>query len=65
MNTVTHEQLASELARAYVAADKEVRLQIAATCEEQGILAALVALALPQALRSEFIGDMRAVLAQP
>jgi hypothetical protein len=64
MNTVTHEQAASELARAYVAAGEMVRIQIAATCEEQGILAALVVLALPEPLRAGFISAMQAPLAE-
>ncbi len=65
MNSVTHEHVASELARAYIDGDDNTRRHIAATCEEQGILAALVVLAIPETERSQFIRDMHAVLVDP
>jgi hypothetical protein len=64
MESVTHDQAASELARDYVTGDDATRRQIAATCEEQGILAALVVLALPDPLRAGFVRAMQeAILA--
>lgn len=63
MEPVTHEQAAAELARDYVTGDETTRRQIAATCEEQGILAALVALALPDTLRPGFVRAMQAAVA--
>jgi len=62
MAPVTHEHAASDLARAYEAGDQATRQRIAATCEEQGILAALVTLALPEALRPDFIRAMQAAV---
>jgi hypothetical protein len=63
MQPVTHEQAASELATDYATGDEATRHAIAATCEEQGILAALVVLALPDALRPGFVRAMQAVVA--
>lgn len=60
MEPMTHEQAAAELARDYVNGDDATRRQIAATCEEQGILAALVVLALAPELRPGFVCAMRA-----
>jgi hypothetical protein len=62
MEPVTHQQAACALAHDYAAGDDATRQRIAATCEEQGILAALVVLALPAALRPGFIRAMRAAL---
>jgi hypothetical protein len=62
MNPITHEQAATELARDYTTGDDATRQQIAATCEEQGILAALVVLALPAALRPGFVRAMQAAV---
>ena len=63
MAPTTHEHVAAELARDYAAGDDDTRRQIAATCEEQGILAALVALALFEELRPGFIRAMQAAVA--
>jgi hypothetical protein len=63
METITHEHSAAELARDYVTGDDATRRHIAATCEEQGILAALVVLALPTELRPGFIRAMQAAVA--
>jgi hypothetical protein len=62
MNPVTHEQAASELATDFATGDDATRRQIAATCEEQGILAVLVVLALPDALRPGFVRAMQAAV---
>ena len=57
---MTHETAASRLAEAYVKGDAEQRLDIARECEEQGIIAALVAARLrPEGLEAEFIGAMK------
>jgi hypothetical protein len=58
----SHEQAAAGLAGDYEAGDETARLQIAAICEEQGILAALLVLALPEALRPEFVRAMQAAI---
>ena len=58
----SHEEAAAGLARDYEAGDETTRQQIAATCEEQGILAALVVLALPDALRPGFVRAMQAAV---
>jgi hypothetical protein len=63
MAPTTHEHAAADLARDYAAGDDATRRQIAATCEEQGILAALVVLALPETLRAEFVRTMQAAVA--
>jgi hypothetical protein len=60
--TTTYETTAAELARDYATGDDVTRRHIAETCEEQGILAALVILALPGELRSGFIDTMRAAV---
>jgi hypothetical protein len=62
MNSLTHEQAAFTLAQDYLAGDDSTRRHIAITCEEQGILAALVVLALPEQMRVEFIRTMQATL---
>lgn len=57
---MTHETAASQMAEAYIRGDAEERLRIARECEEQGILAALVAGRLrPEGLETEFIGTMK------
>lgn len=64
MNSTSHEHEAAQLAKDYAAGDTTTRHQIAETCEEQGILAALVVLALPtEALRADFIRTMIASVA--
>jgi hypothetical protein len=63
MEPVTHEQAAFELARDYVTGDDDTRRQIATTCEEQGILAALVVLALLPEHRADFLQAMKASVA--
>jgi hypothetical protein len=45
------ERPAAELAQDYVVHDSKTRLQTAAMCEKQGILATLVILMVPEALR--------------
>jgi hypothetical protein len=60
MDPVTHEQAAAELARHYATGDEATRHAIAATCEEQGILAALVVLALLPEHRAGFLQAMKA-----
>jgi hypothetical protein len=62
MEPVIHDQAASDLARDYVTGDDATRQQVAATCEEQGILAALVVLTLPDALRPGFVRAMQAAV---
>jgi hypothetical protein len=48
------------MAEAYVKGDAEERLRIARECEEQGIMAALVAGRLrAEGLEDEFIGTMK------
>jgi hypothetical protein len=64
MEPTTHEQAAAELARDYAAGDDVTRQRIAGTCEEQGILAALVVLALPSELRPGFLRAMQAAVAE-
>jgi hypothetical protein len=64
MEPVTHEQTAAELARDYVAGENATRRQIATTSEEQGILTALVVLALPGPLRPGFVLEMQAAVAE-
>lgn len=54
-----HETAASKFADAYVKGDADERASIARECEEQGILAVLVAARLrPEGLEDEFIGAM-------
>jgi hypothetical protein len=54
-----HDTAASKYADAYIKGDAEERASIARECEEQGILAALVAGRLrPAGLEEEFIGAM-------
>jgi hypothetical protein len=56
----THETSAELLADRYIAGDSAVRIQIARECEEQGILAALVAMRLRESgLDKEFVGAMK------
>lgn len=62
MEPVTHEQAATELARDYLTGDDCTRAAIAATCEEQGILAALVVLSLPEEHRRGFVRAMQAAV---
>jgi hypothetical protein len=63
MDSISHEHTAAQIARDYAAGDAETRRRIAKTCEEQGILAALVALALPtEAQRADFIQAMVATV---
>lgn len=57
---MTHETAASRLADAYVNGDAEERTRIAQECEEQGILAVLVAARLrPEGLEEEFVRTMK------
>jgi len=57
---MTHETAASRMAEAYVKGDAEERARIAQECEEQGILAVLVAARLrPEGLEDEFVGTMK------
>jgi hypothetical protein len=56
--TTTHQAQAEKLAAAYVNGDASMRRQIAEGCEEQGVLSALVVLALADAIRSDFVGRM-------
>ena len=58
-NATTHEHEAARLALDYIAGDLETRRHIAETCEEQGILAALVVLAMPPQLRPSFVRAMK------
>ena len=53
---------AAQLARDYAKGTKAIRRQIAQTCVEQAILATLVAVALPPALRIGFVSTMEDVL---
>ena len=62
MESATHHETACALAQDFAAGDDTTRRQIAVICEEQGILAALVVLALPQALRPDFVAKMQEVL---
>ena len=57
---MSHETVASQLAAAYVRGDNAERTRIAQECEEQGILAVLVAARLrPEGLEKDFIGAMK------
>lgn len=57
---MTHETAAARLAEAYVQGDATERGRIAQECEEQGILAALVAAQLrPEGLEDDFIRTMK------
>jgi hypothetical protein len=59
MDSISHEHAAAQLAKDYAAGDTATRRRIAETCEEQGILAALVVMALPTAAqRADFIQAM-------
>jgi hypothetical protein len=51
MDSISHEHAATQIAKDYAAGDTAERRRIAETCEEHGILAALVVLALPIAAR--------------
>ncbi len=57
---MTHETAASRLADAYLQGDAEERARIAQECEEQGILAVLVAARLrPEGLEEDFVRTMK------
>lgn len=57
---MTHETAASRLAEAYLEGDAEQRSRIAQQCEEQGILAVLVAARLrPEGLEDDFVRTMK------
>lgn len=57
---MTHETTASRFAEAYIAGDAETRAGIARECEEQGIVAVLVAARLRSAgLEDEFVAAMK------
>lgn len=57
---MTHETAASRLADAYVKGNAEERSHIAQECEEQGILAVLVAARLrPEGLEDDFVRTMK------
>jgi hypothetical protein len=62
MNPTNHAHEAAQLAEDYAAGDTATRRRIAETCEEQGILAALVVLALPEGLRADFVEAMVATV---
>ena len=64
MGPTPHEHMAAELACDYASGDEATRRAIAATCEEQGILAALVVLELAPELRPGFIAAMRSTIAE-
>jgi hypothetical protein len=63
MDSISHEHAATQIAKDYAAGDTAERRRIAETCEEHGILAALVVLALPiAAQRADFIQAMIAAV---
>ncbi|HVY29670.1 MAG TPA: hypothetical protein VHB79_24085 [Polyangiaceae bacterium] len=57
---MSHETVASQLATAYLKGDADERVRIAQECEEQGIVAVLVAARLRRdGLEDEFVSAMK------